>query len=36
MIILTKWEEKCLRFIAFIVTMIDVANETFNSVKYTK
>ena len=33
MIILTKCEEKCLQILTFIVSIVDVANETLTAVK---
>jgi len=36
MIILNHWEEKCLRFMAFFGTILIVANEALNRVKYRK
>jgi len=33
MIILNRWEEKCLQILTFIVSIVDVANETFTAVK---
>ncbi|MEY4342826.1 MAG: hypothetical protein RL736_622 [Pseudomonadota bacterium] len=36
MIILTKWEEKCLQILTFIVSIVDVANETLYRVKHKK
>jgi len=33
MIILTKWEEKCLQILTFVVSIVDVASEIFSAVK---
>jgi len=32
MIILNRWEEKCLQILTFVVSMVDVVNNTINTV----